>query len=509
MPMQPDQTIESPASSQAGETILSVRNVSKTYGKITVLKNVSFDIKKGEVVALLGENGAGKSTLSSIIAGLVIPSEGEMRWQGEPYSPATPSDALNAGLGLIHQEMRLLPELSIAENIFVGRLPTRSGRIDNFEMYRRADEQLKRLGLNVSPATKVKYLRVAAQQQVEIAKALTLNARFLILDEPTAALGGEETDKLFEQIERLKNEGVSFIYISHRLEEIARIADRVIVMRDGELVANFDSAKVPVSNLVEAMVGRQLDRIFPHLPAPTHKPLIEVKNLSSAEGDFHDVSFTVSAGEVMGIAGIVGAGRTELVRAIAGADPVKTGSVSVDGKVITLKSPADAMAAGIALVPEDRKLQGLVLEHTIGNNIALGNYPRITPRSWVTPTEIRNFATTAIKRFGIKGSADQRANELSGGNQQKIVIARAISAGPKVVILDEPTRGIDVGARSAIYDVIAELAKQGMAVIVVSSDLDEVLGLSHKVLVMARGRNQGILSGAEATRHAVMERATA
>lgn len=509
MSIKPDQDNKQSEGHKPGDVILSVRNLSKTYGKITVLKNVSFDIRKGEVVALLGENGAGKSTLSSIIAGLAIPTEGQMQWQGRPYAPASPSDALNAGLGLIHQEMRLLPELSIAENIFVGRLPVRGGRIDNLEMFRRAGEQLKRLGLNVTPATKVKHLRVAAQQQVEIAKALTLNAQFLILDEPTAALGGEETDRLFEQVERLKKEGVSFIYISHRLEEIARIADRVLVLRDGELVQSFDRADVPVRDMVEAMVGRQLDRIFPHLPAPTEKPLVEVSNLSSAEGDFHDVSFSVSAGEILGIAGIVGAGRTELVRAVAGADPVKSGTVAIGGQVITLKSPADAIAAGIALVPEDRKLQGLVLDHTIGNNIALGNYPRITQRGWVTPAEIRSFAATAIKRFGIKGNPDQRANELSGGNQQKIVIARAISSGPKVVILDEPTRGIDVGARSAIYDVIAEFAKQGMAVIVVSSDLDEVLGLSHKVMVMARGRSQGILAGPDATRHAVMERATA
>jgi ribose transport system ATP-binding protein len=492
-----------------GDVVLSVRNVSKTYGKITVLSNVSFDIRRGEVVALLGENGAGKSTLSSIIAGLVSPSEGQMTWQGQPYAPSSPSDALGAGIGLIHQEMRLLPELSIAENIFVGRLPVRGGRVDVVEMHRRAGEQLKRLGLNISPATKVKELRVAAQQQVEIAKALTLNARFLILDEPTAALGGEETDRLFEQIERLKREGVSFIYISHRLEEIARIADRVVVLRDGALVASFDRADVPMRDMVEAMVGRTLDRIFPSLPAPSGKPLLDVRNLSSAFGDFADVSFSVSAGEVLGIAGIIGAGRTELVRAIAGADPVRSGTVSVDGKTITLNGPADAISAGIVLVPEDRKLQGLVLDHTIASNIALGNYPRISDSGWVTPGAIQSFAAKAIRRFGVKGGPSQKASELSGGNQQKVVIARAISIGPKIVILDEPTRGIDVGARSAIYDVIAGLAAQGMAVVVVSSDLDEVLGLSHKVLVMARGRNQGILEGQDATRHAVMERATA
>jgi ribose transport system ATP-binding protein len=281
------------------------------------------------------------------------------------------------------------------------------------------------------------------------------------------------------------------------------------VLRDGALVASFDRADVPMRDMVEAMVGRTLDRIFPSLPAPSGKPLLEVRNLSSAFGDFADVSFSVSAGEVLGIAGIIGAGRTELVRAIAGADPVRSGTVSVDGKTITLNGPADAISAGIVLVPEDRKLQGLVLDHTIASNIALGNYPRISDSGWVTPGAIQSFAAKAIRRFGVKGGPSQKASELSGGNQQKVVIARAISIGPKIVILDEPTRGIDVGARSAIYDVIAGLAAQGMAVVVVSSDLDEVLGLSHKVLVMARGRNQGILEGQDATRHAVMERATA
>lgn len=493
----------------ASDVILSVQGLSKTYGQITVLSGVSLDVRRGEVIALLGENGAGKSTFSSIIAGLVQPSAGAMTWRGKPYAPASPSDALNAGIGLIHQEMRLLPELSIAENVFVGRLPTRAGRVDVADMHRRAGEQLRRLGLNVSPATKVRDLRVAAQQQVEIAKALTLNARFLILDEPTAALGAEETDRLFEQIERLKKEGVSFIYISHRLEEIARIADRVVVMRDGELVANFAKGDVPVRNLVEAMVGRPLDRIFPAIGKTSGETLLDIRNLTSAAGDFEDISFTVRSGEVVGIAGIVGAGRTELVRAISGADPVKSGTVSLSGKSIVLNSPGNALEAGIVLVPEDRKAQGLVLDHTISDNIALGNYPRISKGSWVTPAAIDTFARGAIKRFGVKGLPQQKARELSGGNQQKIVIARAISVNPKVVILDEPTRGIDVGARSAIYEVIAGLAAQGMGVIVVSSDLDEVLGLSHKVLVMARGRNQGILNGEEATRVAVMERATA
>jgi ribose transport system ATP-binding protein len=489
--------------------VLSVSNLVKTYGPITVVKGVSFEIGAGEVVALLGENGAGKSTLSGMIAGLMRPTSGTMTLNGQPYAPVSPSAALLAGVGLIHQEMRLLPELTIAENVFVGRLPTKNGRIDRGEMNRRAAEQLHRLGLDVAPTTKVGELRVAAQQQVEIAKALTLDARFLIFDEPTAALGAEETNALFAQIEQLKAEGVSFIYISHRLEEIARIADRVIVIRDGEKVAEFGSADMPVGQIVEAMVGRPLDRIFPTMPAATGKPLLEVSKLTSALGTFADISFSVAAGEVLGIAGIVGAGRTELVRAIAGADPIRSGTVSVDGRALVLRSPADALSAGIVLVPEDRKGQALVLQHTIADNIALGNYPRITAKRWVTPNAVRRFAGSAIARFGVKGQPAQRVSELSGGNQQKVVIARAISVGPRIVILDEPTRGIDVGARAAIYDVIAGLAAEGMAVVVVSSDLDEVLGLSHKVMVLARGRSQGVLEGAAATRVAVMERATA
>jgi ribose transport system ATP-binding protein len=493
----------------APAAVLSVRNLSKSYGRNRVVSNVSCDVAPGEVVALLGENGAGKSTLSAIIAGLVAPNGGTMTWRGRAYAPSSPADALKAGIGMIHQELRLLPDLSIAENMFVGRLPVRAGRVDRADMFRRAEAQLARLGLHVPPSTKVKGLPVAAQQQVEIARALTLDARLLILDEPTAALGAGETDRLFEQIDALKRDGVSFIYVSHRLEEIARIADRVIVLRDGEVAAQFDRADVPVRDLVEAMVGRPLDRLFPPRPAPRGTVRLQVKGLTSSSGSFADVSFSVSAGEVFGVAGIVGAGRTELVRAIAGADAVASGEVAVDGAIVALTGPAGASAAGIVLVPEDRARQGLVLDQSIASNIVLGHYPRVGAAGWVTPGAIRDRALRAMNDFGIRGRPDQAVKELSGGNQQKVVIARVLSRRPNVVILDEPTRGIDIGARSAIYAVIADLAAQGLAVVLVSSDLDEVLGLSHRVLVMARGRNQGILEGASATRHAVMERATA
>jgi ribose transport system ATP-binding protein len=489
--------------------VLSLRGVGKRYGQVTVLSDVDLDVRQGEVLALLGENGAGKSTIASIIAGLVKPTSGDMTWGGAPYAPEAPADALSAGIGLIHQEMRLLLDLSIAENVFVGRLPMRGGRIDRKTMNERAAAQLRRLGLDAAPTTLVRSLRVAAQQQVEIAKALTLHARLLIFDEPTAALGAEETERLFEQIAGLKAEGVSFIYISHRLEEIARIADRVVVLRDGRLVAAHDTAQLPVKTLVEEMVGRPLDRMFPSISAPPPSdPLIEVEGLTSAEGAFAGVSFSVRPGEVFGVAGIVGAGRTELMRAISGADPVAAGTVKVNGKPIRLDGPRDPLANGIVLVPEDRKAQGLILPQTIAENLALGNFDRVAPTGWITSGRTRAFAGRAISRFVIKGAADQFVNQLSGGNQQKVVIAKSILREPRVVILDEPTRGIDVGARAAIYEIIAELARQGMAVIVVSSDLDEVLGLAHRVMVLSRGRNRGILDRSAAGRVSVMELAT-
>src|ERR1700726_2802400 len=488
---------------------LSLRGIEKSFDTNVVLSGIDLDVSEGELVAVLGENGAGKATMSAIIAGLYPPSAGSMTWEGEPYAPARPGEAMQAGIVLIHQEMRLLPQLSIAENVFVGRLPMKGGRIDRETMNLRAAEQLHRLGLDVPPTTLVGTLRVAAQQQVEIAKALTLKARLLILDEPTAALGGGETDRLFTQIDQLRKQGVSFIYISHRLEEIARIADRIVVLRDGRLVATHASAQVPVNVLLENMVGRNVDRIFPKIEAPTGKEVLRVEGLTGANGAFRDVSFSVRAGEIFGIAGIVGAGRTELVRAIAGADPLTSGSISIEGQPVHFRSPEDAIKAGVVLVPEDRKAQGVVLDHTVATNLALGNFDRLAPNGWLMPKKVLSFAAEAIKGLAVKGQANQLMRFLSGGNQQKAIIARWISRSPKVFMLDEPTRGIDMGARAAIYETIAGLAAKGMAVVVVSSDLEEVLGLAHRVLVLARGRPKGILDSAEATNVAIMQLATA
>ena len=488
--------------------ILSLRQIRKVYGSLEVLHGIDLDVRAGEVVALLGENGAGKSTLSKIISGAVQPTSGTMTWFGAPYAPATPRAAMDAGLGMIHQELKLLPQLSIAENVFVGRYLMKGGRVDRQAMEERAHAGLQRLGLDVSPRRQVEGLSTAKQQLIEIAKAMTLNARLLILDEPTAALGGEETQLLFRQIERLKADGVGIIYISHRLEEIRQIADRIVVMRDGAKVQEFDSGDVPVRTIVEAMVGRSLDRMFPAVPVPSDDVMLEVRGLSSPSGTFRNIDFAVRRGEVFGIAGLVGAGRTELVRAITGADPIATGDVVLDGRVITPRSPRDAIRNGVVLVPEDRKLQGLVLEHSIAENIGYANFDAVSKSGWITSGRLAQFADSYIKKFGVKGRGGQNAGELSGGNQQKVVLAKWLARNPKVVVLDEPTRGIDVGARSSIYDTIMELARQGIAVIVVSSDLEEVLGVSNRIMVMAQGKQAGILDRADANDVSVMELAT-
>lgn len=486
--------------------VLTLRGVQKSFGPIRVLHGMDLDIHAGEVVALLGENGAGKSTVSNIISGTILPSGGEMTWLGAAYAPADPRSAMDAGVAMIHQELKLLPDLSLAENIFLGRYLMKNGRIDRRGMEERAKAGLARLGLDMPPSRLVRGLSTGNQQLVEIAKALTLNARLLIFDEPTAALGGEETQLLFRQIERLKAEGVGIIYISHRLEEIRQIADRIVVMRDGAKVKEFDSADVPVRSIVEAMVGRSLERMFPAIPEPGEETVLEVKGLSG--GAFRDVSFAVKKGEIFGIAGLMGAGRTELVRAMTGADPISAGEVRLEGRAITPRNPQEAIRAGMVLVPEDRKLQGLVLDHSIAENIAYANLDAVAAKGWIRRARVARFADEFIARFGVKGRGRQNAGELSGGNQQKVVLAKWLARQPKVVVLDEPTRGIDVGARSSIYDTIMDLARSGVAVVVVSSDLEEVLGVSNRVMVMAKGRQAGILDRDAANDVSVMELAT-
>lgn len=487
---------------------LRLSAINKSFSGNQVLRNVSLFVGPGEVVALLGENGAGKSTLSSIALGIVQPDSGEMEWQGTPYRPQGPRDSASAGIGLIHQEMKLLPDLSIAENVFLGRLPMRGGHVDWPHLHSNTEALLQRVGLQEPSTRLVRRLTIAAQQQVEVAKALSLDAQVLIFDEPTAALGARETDQLFRQIDQLRREGVGCVYISHRLEEIARIADRIYVLRDGEVIASHDTSKVEVNTLLREMVGRNVDRIFPEPTEPAADVVLKVEGLRGRKGVFRDVSFDVRAGEVFGIAGIVGAKRTDLVRAIAGLDPLEGGTIRVKGELLHLTGPQDAIAAGVALVPEDRKAQGLLLERSMAENIALGNLDRLASDGWCRRSRFRKAAEDAIRTVGIRGKPDQLIRFLSGGNQQKVVIARWVSRNPAVFILDEPTRGIDMGARAAIYELIADLSRRGMAVVVVSSDLEEVLGLSHRVMVLNQGRQMAILDRDTATNVRVMELAT-
>lgn len=485
-------------------TELIVRGISKIYPGTTALDSVDVRVGRGEVVALLGENGAGKSTLASMIAGVALPTGGTMTWRGAPYAPATPADAIRAGIGLIHQEMRLLPDLSVAENVTIGRWPMRAGFLDVRAMRARAEEQLRRLGFTGTMDQPVRDLSVAGQQQVEIAKALLLNASLIVLDEPTAALGQSETAALFECIRSLKAEGVSFIYVSHRLAEIAQIADRIVVLRDGAKIAEHDSGTVDPAQLVREMVGRSVDRLFPEIAPPRDDVVISVENLTDRDGRFDDISFSVRAGEIFGIAGIVGAGRTELVRSIAALEPRLAGEVVVDGTPVKANHPRAAIDAGIVLIPEDRKQQGLIVDEMIENNIALPNLAAIARLGMISGKGVRALAESVAARLGVKGNVANPVSSLSGGNQQKVVLGKWLARDPRVIILDEPTRGIDVGARAAIYEIIARLSGEGKAVIIVSSDLEEVIGLSHRVLVLAQGRNQGILRAEEVTADRIM-----
>ena len=488
---------------------LIVRGATKTYGSTRALIDVDLEIHPGEVVALLGENGAGKSTLASVIAGLTDPTSGEMTWRGEPYAPSTPGEAIGLGIGLIHQELRLLPDLTVAENVMIGRWPMRGGFLDAKAMRTAAESQLSRLGFTGRMDQLVRELNVAGQQQVEIAKALMLNARLLILDEPTAALGQAETDALFERVRALQKEGVSFVYVSHRLAEIEQIATRIIVLRDGRKIAEHSNGRVAQTQLVEEMVGRSVDRLFPDIPAPREEVVLTVENLSGKNARFADISFEVHAGEIFGIAGIVGAGRTELVRAISGADTPVAGTVSVRGKKIGLKDPRGAIRAGVVLIPEDRKQQGLIVDQTIEDNIALANLDSLKKFGWIAKAAVRAKARAAAESMGVKGLPGAAVTSLSGGNQQKVVIGKWLARNPQVIILDEPTRGIDVGARASIYEVIAKLAASGSAIIVVSSDLEEVLGLAHRVMVLSRGASQGVLAATDSTAERVIALATA
>jgi len=478
-------------------------NLAKSYGKIKVLKSADLSLHPGRVTAVIGENGAGKSSLNLMIAGVIAPSSGQMWLDGMAYAPHSPMEAIARGVALIHQEMRLLPDLCVAENLFLGRLPMRGGRLDRKSMMEEAACLLASLGVTVDPRRPIRGLSVAVQQSIEIAKALLRRPRYVIFDEPTASLGESEAMRIFEQIQKLKEADVGILYVSHRLSEIQQLADEVICLRDGELVAEWREMPVAKQDMINAMVGREFT--FEHrAPPPKGKNTVLKAHQISKYGVFENISFELMEGEILGLAGLVGAGRSDVVRSLAGADRLDGGDVWVAGRQVQFKTPKDAIEAGVVMVCEDRKGLGLNLDRSAADNITLPWEKTLVSGGMLWPTTVEKIGNEQRERFDIRGLMHLPVGSMSGGNQQKVLLAKWLVREPKVFIIDEPTRGVDVGAKMAIYGIICNLAASGVAVIVVSSELEEVLGLSHRVLVMSKGRQRGLLSRQEATPERVM-----
>jgi ribose transport system ATP-binding protein len=491
--------------------LVDIQNLSKSFPGVKALDGVRFDLMPGEVHALMGENGAGKSTLMKILAGVYRKDGGQMLLDGKAVDIGSPAQAQALAIGIIHQELHLMGHLTAAQNIFLGREPRKAAGLllDEDQLNRNAQALFDRMHLALAPTTPIGELTVARQQMVEIAKALSHKSRVLIMDEPTAALNNAEIEDLFRIIRQLKSEGVGIVYISHKMDEIQRIADRITVMRDGAYIATVP-ATTPMQEVIAMMVGRKLEQTEKTIPdTSANEVLLDVRGLNRGRA-IRDVSFTVRRGEILGFAGLMGAGRTEVARAVFGADPIESGEVRVRGQRIRLTSPQDAVQAGIGYLSEDRKHFGLATGMDVESNITLPSLKRwLKWGIFLNQPAIRTISQQMVEKLRIKTpSLTQTAKLLSGGNQQKVVIAKWLVQDCEVLIFDEPTRGIDVGAKSEIYKLLNELAAQGRAIIVISSELPEVLQLSHRVLVMCEGRITGEVRGDEATQENLMALAT-
>lgn len=493
-----------------GEYVLEMRGVTKRFPGVVALKGVNLALRPGEVHCLLGENGAGKSTLMKILAGAQPLDEGEILLEDEPVTIESPLHARELGISMIYQEFNLSPYLSIAENIFLGREPRRGNTpfIDWKRMYADAREVLDRIRVNLDVRRPVHELSIAQQQMVEIAKALSVNARIIVMDEPSATLTDHELEALFDLIRALKHQGIALVYISHRLEEVFEIGSRATIMRDGEHIHTSDLCDLTRESIIKMMVGRELTEEFPKEVFARGEERLRVEGLSR-RGVFSDISFTLHTGEIVGLTGLVGAGRTEVARAIFGADVLEQGTIHLDGKAIEVGSPRDAIAHGIGFLTEDRKHQGLVLGMTVAENTTLANLKALAGRFLMNRRQERALTEEYIKELKIKTpGTGQIVQNLSGGNQQKVVLAKWLFTKSRVLIFDEPTRGIDVGAKVEIYKLMNELVRQGVAILVISSELPEVIGMCDRVLVMHEGRIAGEVAGAEATQERIMELAT-
>lgn len=490
--------------------LVEMKNISKSFGENLVLKDVSLTIEGGEIHALMGENGAGKSTLMNILTGLHKKDSGEILIDHQEHVFDNPKQAEEFGVSFIHQELNTWPDLTVLENLFLNKeLKKIFGLMDNKKMSQIAESHFQDLGIQMDVHRELATLSVGQQQMIEITKALMTDAKILIMDEPTAALSENEIQKLFQIIERLKQKGVGIVYISHRMEEIFQISDRITVMRDGLSIDTKRTAETNVHEVVKKMVGRELSDFYPEKQATIGDIAFSVNHLTAKDYSYQDISFDVRSGEIVGFAGLMGSGRTEIMKGIFGIDPIESGTVVIEGQSQEIVSPAKSIENGIGFLTEDRKTEGLVLDFTIRDNVSLPSIDGFRKRGMIDTKVEDDFVSMLSERLRVKAqSIDDRVGDLSGGNQQKVVLAKWVGAGPKVLILDEPTRGVDVGAKREIYQLMNELAERGVAIIVVSSDLPEVIGVSDRIIVIHEGKIGGEVSRAEATQEQIMTYAT-
>jgi ABC-type sugar transport system ATPase subunit len=498
--------------------ILAMRGIRKAFPGVQALDGVDFEVNPGEVMALVGENGAGKSTLIKVLAGAHTADAGEISVNGQSVKITSPRRARELGIAVIYQELNLAEQVSVSENIFVGReYRTRLGFVDHWAMHAHAREWLEALHINVDPHMEVRRLSIARKQMVEIAKALSLDASIIVMDEPTSSLPTatasptemNEVEVLLDLILKLRSRGKAIIYITHRMGEIFRISDRVTVLRDGRLVGVRTTAETNPDEIVSMMVGRDLEDLYGHTEQPRIGEVALAVHGLRRTGLLHDIGFHVRAGEILGVAGLVGAGRTEMARAVFGVDPKDGGEVRIGNRTVGIRTPRDAIEVGLGYLPEDRKLQGLFLKMALRVNVTAANIDRVSRAGFIQPGKERELSQWFVKQLNIRTpSIEQRAKNLSGGNQQKVVIAKWLAVQPKILIMDEPTRGVDVGAKSEIYALMHDMAQRGMAIIMISSELPEVLGMSDRIAVLREGHLAGELSRAEATEEKIMALAT-
>ena len=491
------------------EVIVSMENITKTFPGVKALDNVRFELRSGEVMALLGENGAGKSTLMKILSGVYTRDGGTMKIFGKEYRDLTPKQAQEAGVAIIHQELNMCKHLSVTENMFLGREKLHGGLVASREMEQEAQRILDDLEIDLSPTQVVGDLPVSKQQMVEIAKALSTNAKILIMDEPTSALTAREIEDLFRIIKDLRAKGCGIVYISHRLEELQHIVDRVTIMRDGQYITSMNFKDTTMDEIIANMVGREIKEKFPRVKCEKGKKIFEVKNLNAGRM-VRDINFSLYEGEIVGFAGLMGAGRTETTRAIFGVDPKESGQIILNGEEVKIHNPKDAIKAGIVLAPEDRKKDGLCTKLSIRHNIALPNLDLLCDKLGVVSNKKEDeMCDKAVKDLKIKTpNVEINAANLSGGNQQKVVVGKWLARNSKVVIFDEPTRGIDVAAKVEIYNLMNKLKQEGIAVMFVSSEMPEVMGIADRIIVMCDGRITGELMAEEATQSEILTLAT-